>query len=332
LTQKDIARRLGVSQALVSRALAGTAGQIDASPVTVARIRAAAVEWNYRPSAAALTLKGRPTSTLGVAIKAFDDPFLGHMIGELQGLARRQGYALLLTGWDEQEGGEAGVELFHRYRLDGLLICGSDCPPGLAAPFTAEGRPVVQIGGGRVGRGVRQVVLDEEQGLRDLAGYLAGLGHRRIGYVGGTTPAQLRREGWLKQILTALGLPVQAGAFVRTESDHAAEVVRRLATAPRRPTALIAGDDALAQVLLRVLHELGIRVPEDLSLAGVDDIPAARQMIPALTTVHQPVAAMVRQAFAMVTGAEAGHTPRVMMKADLVVRESCAAPAAERDG
>lgn len=333
ITQKDIARRLGVSQALVSRALAGTAEQIDASPETVARIRSAAAECNYRPSAAALTLKGRPTRTLGVAIKAFDDPFLGNMIGELQGLARGEGYALLLAGWDDPERSYAGVELFHRYRIDGLVICGSDSPPPLAAPFVAEGRPVVQIGSGRAGRGVCQVAFDEERGLYDLAAYLLGLGHRRIGFAGGTTPAQARRERWIRRILPALGLEVQSGAFVRFGLDTAAEVVRQIAASdPRkRPTALIAGDDALAQALMRAAHEQGLRVPEALSLAGVDDIPAARQMIPALTTVRQPVGAMVRQAFAMVTGqgteTAARSIPPVVIKANLVVRESCAAPA-----
>ena len=80
-----------MSQALVSRALTGTSDAIEASPVTVEKIRKAAAEWNYSPNAAALTLKGAPTGTLAVIIKNFDDPFFGHMIRICPGLAREQG-------------------------------------------------------------------------------------------------------------------------------------------------------------------------------------------------------------------------------------------------
>lgn len=335
LTQKEIARRLGVSQALVSRALTGTSAQIDASPVTVARIRRAAADWNYRPSAAALTLKGRSTRTLGVVIKAFDDPFLGHLIGELQGLARRQSYTLLLAGWDEHDQDEAGVELLERYRPDGLLIAGSDCRPAAVDAFLSEGRPVVQIGSGPAASGVTQVLLDEAAGLRALAAYLAGLGHRIVAYVGGESPAQLRRERRLRDALSAAGLEVAAGSHVRVSGEHPqalTDAVRKLGAAGGgpRPTAVIAGDDSIAQTVLRALHDRGLRVPDDVSLAGFDDIPAARAMIPALTTVRQPVPAMVREAFSRVTRVVTDPDTRpgtnVMLVPEMVVRESCAPP------
>jgi pyridoxal phosphate enzyme (YggS family) len=84
ITQKDIARRLGVSQALVSRVLTGNSEKIGVAPATAEKIRAAAAACHYRPSAAALTLKGGPTRTLGVVVKNFEDPFFGHMIGTMQ--------------------------------------------------------------------------------------------------------------------------------------------------------------------------------------------------------------------------------------------------------
>ncbi len=330
ITQKEIARRLGVSQALVSRALTGTSAQIAASPVTVARIRKAAAAWDYRPSAAALTLKGRSSRTLGVVIKSFDDPYLGHMIGVLQGLARREGYSLLLAGWDAGERGDAGVELFRNYFVDGLLLCGSDYRPGSAMWYLRERKPVVQIGSGKAAAGVRQVASDEAHGLEQLVAYLVGLGHRQIALAGESTPAHERRERCLRELLARRGVTVPDDWVVRG-GDGLNAAVKRLADRDgRRPTAWMAADDATAQAILRTLHESGIRVPEDMSLTGWDDIPAARTMIPALTTVRQPVDAMVQQAFSLVTAAEGarggGANGPIVIVPELVVRESCALP------
>lgn len=324
ITQKEIARRLGVSQALVSRALTGTSAQIDASPVTVARIRKAAAGWNYQPSAAALTLRGLSSRTLGVVIKSFDDPYLGHLIGVLQGLARREGYSLLLAGWDEGERGDEGVELFHQYHVDGLVLCGSDCRPGAVAWFVREGKPVVQIGSGRAAAGVRQVMADEAHGLGELVEYLVGLGHRRIALAGESRPAHARRERCLLDLLGRRGVTVPAEWVLRGTADMPARVKRLVAQGGKGPTAWMAADDATAQTVLRALHESGVRVPEDMSLTGLDDIPGACTMIPALTTVRQPVAAMVQEAFRLVTGVAAPKGSRIVIVPELVVRESCA--------
>ena len=109
------------------------------------------------------------------------------------------------------------------------------------------------------------------------------------------------------------------------------ESVKALCMNPaRRPTALIVADDALAQPVLRALHECGVRVPQDMSLAGMDDIPAARMMIPALTTIRQPVEAMVECAFRAVTSGsparDLGKAKTIILAPELMVRESCAPP------
>jgi LacI family transcriptional regulator len=335
VTQKEIARRLGVSQALVSRALSGTAEAIEASPVTIARIRKAAADLRYTPNAAALTLKGAPTRTLGVIVKQFDDPFFGHMIGLLQGLARERHYALLLTGWSETAPDPADERILHKYRPDGLMVCGSDfCPPAVQA-FVESGRPVVQIGLGQVVDGVRRVAVDEEAGLRALVEYLVRLGHERIGYLGDESLPKRRREDRLRAVFHARGLSERAGWFVRLTEPAAAlakaAVNRWLSTGRSSlPTALIAADDALAQTVLRALHEAGVAVPGDMSLAGIDDIPAARTMIPALTSVRQPIDEMVRHAFRMVT--EKAGAADMVVAPELVIRESCAAPGGASTG
>lgn len=335
LTQKDLARKLGVSQALVSRALSGTSGQINASPATVERIRKAAAALRYSPNAAALSLKGAPTRTLSVVVKSFDDPFFGHLIGELQRLAAEKQYALLLAGWNCGEAGVADEMILRKYQPDGLIVCGSDYQPQAARFFLAAGKPVVQIGLGAFTPGLYQVAVDEAQGLGDLVSYLAGEGHGRFGFVGDGSVSHRRREKILMSILARRGLVVADRAVVTVAPGVPGGVMtaaRRWSRAGRAtaPTALIAADDAMAQTVLRALYEQGIRVPEAMSLAGMDDIPAARTMIPALTTVGQPVAELVGRAFALVTGGKAGPgretDGRFVIAPRLVVRESCAPP------
>ncbi|MCX6934923.1 MAG: hypothetical protein NTZ01_01800, partial [Verrucomicrobia bacterium] len=142
-TQSLIAKRLGVSQGLVSRALAGRAELIGASPLTIKKIRRIASDWDYQPSVAALTLRGVPTRTMGVMVKNFDDPYFGQLIGALQFLARDSGHSLLLTGGTRED-----FTSLQKHRVDGVILAGSDFPTSDLSSFIQEGRPVVHIGTG----------------------------------------------------------------------------------------------------------------------------------------------------------------------------------------
>ncbi len=327
ITQKDIARRLGVSQALVSRVLTGNSEKIGVAPATAEKIRAAAAACHYRPSAAALTLKGGPTRTLGVVVKNFEDPFFGHMIGTMQRLAVRDGYALLLSGWEASQGEAEGQILLRQFRPDGLILCGSDFTPKAVGLFLSEGRPVVQICTGEVVPGVQQVAFDQRAGLDALVRMLVGLGHARFGFVGDDSAPNRRRAAIMRELLQEnRHLPIEFIEVPRTSEGPLRASVKALCQDPlRRPTALIVSDDALAQLVLRALYECGVRVPQDISLAGMDDIPMARLMIPALTTIRQPMEAMVESAFRAVTAGDrpSGKLEKIVLAPELMMRESC---------
>lgn len=330
VTQKDIAQRLGVSQTLVSRVLTGTSDKIGVSPATAEAIRQAAAACHYQPSAAALTLKGGSTRTLGVVVKNFDDPFFGHMIGTMQRLAMRDHYALLLSGWEASHGEAEGIVLLRQYRPDGLILCGSDFNPGAVDLFLKDGRPVVQICAGDVAAGVQQVAFDQRAGLDALVELLVKQGHKRFGYVGDDSAPNRRRALIVRELLEKnRRLPVEFVEVPQEPEDGFLEEVKVLCRDPeRRPTALIVAHDALAQSVLRALHECGVRVPQDMSLTGMDDIPMARMMIPALTTVRQPLEAMVESAFRAVTAGtrRPGKVKPIVLAPELMVRESCAPP------
>lgn len=332
VTQKDIARRLGISASLVSRALGGTASQIGAAAGTIERIRREARRLDYRCSAAALTLRGEPTRTLGIVVKDFEDPYFGLLIGELQRVACAAGFSLVLTGRDAREPGQIDAAALGKYQVDGLVIIGSEFEPCGLEAFFAAGVPVVQIGTGRSLPGLTRIAMDQAFGFGQLLDYLQGLGHRQIGYIGDGSPASRGRKAVLQQEMRRRRLPVRAAWFVNAAqpgvqagAEAAAQLL--LGSEAGSPTALVAADDVLAQSALRALFERGCRVPRDVSLAGVDDIPSARMAIPALTTIRQPMAAMVKNAFEFVVhGGRAAAGRVVSIQPELVVRQSCGAP------
>ncbi len=328
VTQKTIAKKLGVSPSLVSRALGGTAGSIGASEKTVLMIRTEAKRLNYVPNAAALTLRGSKSMTIGVVIKNFNDPFFGSMTGELQRLSYDRGFSLLLTGFDS-ELNRMDTSTLLRYHLDALIICGSDtCTPWIR-PFLKKGLPIVQIGSGETYPGINRVEMDEECGMALLLDYLCSLGHRDIGFIGENTNPHKRRKQIFSALMKKKGLKVRPILAVSVPAGNNSGM-KAMGTLLRRaegkqPTAIISADDSMAQSGLRIIHDLGLSVPGDISLTGIDDIPSASLMIPSLTTIKVPIGMMVRAAFELVIekAAAGGNSTVLKFKPEIVIRESC---------
>lgn len=315
-TQREIAEHLGVSQGLVSRALAGTADRIGASAETVDRILRLAEEWDYRPSAAALALKGASTRTIGVVVKSFEDPYFGQLVGALQGLAREAGHSMLLCG-----SGPGDVGELRKHRVDGVVLAGSDFAP-IGLP---DGTPVVQIGTGQSARGASQVCMDEAGGIRELVQHLAELGHGEIAFACSGTRASKRRQAKVRAAAQEIGvrmLPQMELDGNGSTIQLGADVVRNFLTQSHRPTALMACDDLMALSMLLAFQRSGVRVPEDVSLTGIDDIFAAQLSIPPLTTLRQPLETMAECAFQILLGSPARPGQLTQISGELVVRDS----------
>jgi len=322
LTQKQMAAALGVSQALVSRALTGRAAQIGASPRTVARIKRLAEQRGYQPHPAALALRGAPTRVLGVVVKDFEDPYFGRLIRSLQSAARERGVSLLLTGH-----GPDDVAALQRNRVDGVILAGSDFRPRGLRRVLGEGSPLVQLGTGPAHPGACLVGMDEAAGLDLLVAHLRRLGHCCIGFAGRSSADHRRRMGVVRAAAAKHG--VRFSQFVE---DQAEELVGKVAAqvssrSKRGPTAFVAGDDLLALALVAGLAARGILVPRDLSLVGIDDIPAAASAWPPLTTLAQPMPQMAAAALEVLSQPRDRAMPSSrLFPGQLVVRKSCAAP------
>jgi LacI family transcriptional regulator len=328
VTQKTIAKKLGVSPSLVSRALGGKAGSIGASEKTVLRIRSEAKRLNYAPNVAALTLRGSKSMTIGVVIKDFDDPFFGSMTGELQRLSHERGFSLLLTGFDSERN-QIETSTLLRYHLDALIICGSDtCAPWIK-PFLKKGLPIVQIGSGETYPGINRVEMDEECGVALLLDYLRSLGHREIGFIGENTNPHKRRIQIFLTLMKKMRLKTSPilTVSVTAGKNSGIKAMKTLLgrTGRKMSTAVISADDSMAQGGLRAIYDLGLSVPGDISLTGIDDIPSASLMIPSLTTIKAPIGMMVRAAFDLVIGKASvgGNATVLKFKPEIAIRESC---------
>lgn len=331
VTQKDIARKLGVSVTLVSRVLSGKAGEIGAAPGTIAAIRQTAMQMGYIPNAPARMLKGAPTRTLGVVVYDFEDPFLGGITGALHHLAHEQDYTLVLVGFEHRQADAEALRPLTKHRMDGLIIVGSGSDDDWLASFRDRPLRMVRIGHGPATH-LATVCVDNGDGMDQLLGHLASRGCRSAGFVGGIHPAHQER---MRHFARLTGIHAMATSdewqFSRREADTNAGYTATTELIARcrhhLPRALITASDALAIGALRALQEHGIRVPGDIALTGFDDIPMAGMLTPSLTTIRQPVAAMARAAFEQVAGEPCPslHTMEhalLLLKGSLIVRES----------
>jgi len=285
-SQKQIAEKLGVSIALVSRVLSGKAAEIGIAPKTIERVLSAAQEMGYVPSAAALALKGKATRTLGVVVYDFKDPFFGSMIEQLQLRAHEHDYSLMLAGFLNRVPDEQDLQPLSKHALDGLIVIGTDLDARWLQDF--DHLPVARIGHGATDEASVTIAVDEDTAARLLVDHLKESGRKQLLFICTDLPAHRLRRDAMEKAAAAAGLSLSS---VQSPERTAFEAgVRAAAELPEETDALICATD---QVAMGALHTLS-RNDKNIAVTGFDDIEAARQFIPAITTIHQPIAEMAR--------------------------------------
>lgn len=327
ITQKDIAKKLGVSVTLVSRVLSGKAHEIGAAAATVEAIESTANSLGYVPNANARILKGAPSRTLGVVVYDFEDPFLGAIIGALQRLAHAHDHTLVLAGFEQRRVDNQILKPFSKYRMSGLIVVGGGSSDEWLETIRQRDLPVAWIG---IAPSANQssVAVDSTEGIKALLRHLAARGMQTAGFVGDTHPAHQERFQCFLAHAAAHGIETRSEwQVIRSEPAALAgyEGTRRLLRDHRDalPRAWVAASDAIAIGALRALREHGIAVPATLAVTGFDDMPFANLFTPALTTIRQPVDAMAQTAFDWVTASRSVTPARsVRLPGELIVRES----------
>ncbi|AKJ63913.1 LacI family DNA-binding transcriptional regulator [Kiritimatiella glycovorans] len=319
VSQRNIAERLGVSVALVSRVLSGTADEIGIAAATQQRVLETAERLGYVPNAAALSLKGKATRTVGVAVYDFNDPFFGMMIHRIQEQAHRHEYSLVLAGFVNRVPDERDLRPLHKHAIDALIIVGSDAGAPWLESFTQL--PVVRVGHGPSEERSVRLTTDEEDAAEKLIDHLAAHDRRRLRFLSQKLPAHRLRERKLRDAARDAGLGFTAAAPQSSGGFEAGyESARRWPGSGARADALVCATDRMAMGALKALHERGIDVPGEVAVTGFDDIPFAAKFIPALTTVRQDVDAMAGRVFeSLMTPAD---PEEILFPGKLVIRDS----------
>lgn len=333
-TIRDVARACGVHISTVSRTF--SAPHL-VNPETRSRVLACAESLGYRPNRAARALITGRTHNIGLIVADIANPFFPPLIKAAESQARQRDYHIFITDTNEDPATEEDLVHALAKQVDGVLLCSPRMSNGLIEQLSRE-VPLVVIN--RQVAGLPAVVMDVGQGARLAVEHLIGLGHRDLALLGGPrgswTNREIRRAATAAArsagaTLTVLGpnAPTERGGFA------VAEQVRRSGA-----TAVLAYNDLMAIGLLEGLDSLGVRVPQDISVVGIDDIALSRLTRPKLTTVATPAAAAGRTAVDMLlqhdgssstragrggrsnAGDDRRTTAQVTLQTELVIRDS----------
>jgi len=290
-TIKDIAKQAGVSHATVSRAL-------HHSPLiseeTTKRIQKIAVELNYRPSFAARSLKTNRSQALGVIVSHIDDPFFSEILQGIDDISQMNGYSLFIAASQHDPVRErAIVQTMREHRVDGVILCSPRFTREQSDQLHSYDIPIVAINNQAIDDYPYSIYHDDVDGARQVCEYLINIGHKRIAYLGDATSGRTTKErmAGFKQTMD------KAGLSIRTEHIHLVpgnssrqgfEAVEYLLSLDLRPSALICYNDMMAVGVLKGFRKAGLRVPEDISVTGFDNITVSDYTDPPLTTIDQP--------------------------------------------
>jgi DNA-binding LacI/PurR family transcriptional regulator len=330
VTMKDVAEVARVSQSTVSRVLSGAPPAVPISESTRARVLDTAARLQYRPNPLARGLRGAPTMLIGAIVRDVTDPFFAVAIDALSRHARRRGYSVVLGHAREQaEEALALAAVLEARQCDAIVLLGDVREePSLLEDLGRVDGPVVELWRGAADGRFSAISVDNADGMRQAVRHLSELGHRQIAFVGDLEKADVavRLEAYRES-----GAERRSGqdiVAVRNTAQDGAAALDVLLDRPDPPTAIAAATDVIAFGLLHRAAARGLRVPDDLSVTGFDDIPLAANAVPALTTVRMPIDAMAEAAVKRAIGETAEIS---LFKTELVVRASTAGPG-ERPG
>ena len=327
-----VADKARVSTATVSRTINGSN---KVAPKTAERVRRAIEALGYYPNTNARALGSGRSRIYGLIISDITNPFFPELVKSFEDMAVRNGYEVIVanTGYSPERT-EVCVQRMLERKVDGVAVMTSEMGSHLIERFHRGQIPMVFLDTGDPANGISNILVDYTAGVDDAVEHIAALGHKRIAFISGPmdlASARTRRQALLAS-LKRKGLAnkalIEAGNH-RIDGGRAA--MERLLTAEERPTAVIASNDLTAIGAIGALHSHNLRVPEDVSVVGFDDIEISAFLHPALTTVRLSRAAIADRAFQALYRAgkrETGPVEAVeyLIRPEFIVRNSTAAP------
>lgn len=288
MSLEEVARRARVSTATVSRVL----NNVDVvKSTTRARVMKAVAELNYYPNLNARSLAGGRSRTLGMIASNLENPFFFDVFRTLEADAHAQGYELLAANTDYRpEQLLRSVKTMIGRRVGGLAVIVSEMEPDLIRELEQSGIRTVFYDVGPVRGQISNIRVNYRRGMERIVEYLHGLGHSRLAFIGHHStlgPISEREKAFLETVARYPGKEARTTADLdRPEGGRRAAA--ELLDSGFRPTAILCVNDFMALGVLRELRERGLRVPQDVSVTGFDNIGLSEYCWPALTTAHIP--------------------------------------------
>lgn len=328
---KFLAEQLSLSPATVSLVLSRSPAARSIPEETQKRVRAAAKEFHYRPNLVARSLRMQRSFTIGVVVPEVSEGYAALVLSGIEDHLLQAGYFYFVASHRHREDLlEEYPRLFLARAVEGLIAVDTMCHEKLPIP-------VVAVSGHREVDGVTNLVLNHPRAAELALQHLHGLGHRRIAFIKGQEFSSDTEPRWdaIRGAARQLDLPLDPKLAVQLEGDTPSpelgyEITRRLLSRGEPFTAIFAFNDISAIGAIRALREAGLRVPEDVSVVGFDDIQSAAFHNPGLTTVRQPLRKMGELAAETVLrrisrSSNVPYPKVITVDPELVVRESTAA-------
>lgn len=322
-TIRDVAREAGVSVGTVSKVLNGR----RVRPSTREKVEKAIKKLKYRPQMVSAGLLDQ-SPTIGLVIPSVSNPFFAALARFVEDEASRHGYMVLLCNTDRDPDKEKRyLKLLFEKWVAGIIVFAPLTTAADVEPIIERGIPIVAIEHRFAGSDADLISIDNAKGMKEAVRHLAGLQHRRIALVTGllSRPCNQERLHAFQQELRALGIEPNP-QYLRESSfeyEGGYHITWELLHLDPSPTAIILGNDLMAMGAMNAAHDKGLSVPADVSIIGFDDIPAAAQSRPRLTTVKQSIAEVGAEAVRLVLRREAERPVQLpTFTTELIVRES----------
>ena len=330
---EQVARRAKVSTATVSRVLN------NASVVKTAtrnRVMKAIEELKYHPNLHARSLAGGKSRTLGVIVSNLENPFFFDIYKSIEGGAHARGYEVVMANTDYRaEQLVSSVRLMIGRRVAGLAAIVSEVDPKLIEELTESRIPVVFYDVGAPRKNITNIRVNYSRGIEKVVSYLHSLGHRKLGFIGHHALLGPINER-MKAVLDAVGripsLKVRTAADADT-LEGGRQATRALLSSGYDPTAIICVNDITAVGALHELRSRGLRIPEDVSVTGFDNVKLSEFCYPALTTVHIPrerVGQIVCETLLPAGTRNGVADPEIVIEPEFVLRDSTGPARGER--
>jgi DNA-binding LacI/PurR family transcriptional regulator len=285
---REVAKLAGVSNATVSRVINGSS---LVTPETTQRVQQIIQELKFVPNRSAVLLKHGKSRIYGVVVPDITNPFFTEMVRIFEGLLSENDLELIIANTDSRPSRAQGsIYRMLLRRVDGVAFMGSEREAATLESLVRNHIPVVTTDHHRTAPGISDIVVDFRDGMAQVVRHLKELGHRELGFIGGSeglATSRDRRESFLDAVVN-MGLSSREGWIVAGDfrASGGASGMEAILSQDEIPTAIVTANDLTAIGALRKAHEQGLSIPDDISIAGCDDIEVSDIVYPPLTTLR----------------------------------------------